>query len=139
MSNYRGEIDRLEAITKVRCNSETQYSDYNINNELIKWSMSGRFVTTSINKDIYMENDVAVSTTPLQFVGSSTDAVYFLAIKCIDDSDIVQISLDGGSTYQIVLTNGQSVFLYPYSSLIEDLYVKTISGSSEIQYLCLAG
>ena len=81
------------------------------------------------------EGDVAISTTQVQLSSDGSD-LQFCYIKNLGSTAVI-ISLDGDSTYPLKLSGGASTMFRGYSSnlKVNEVYVKTASGTSTIEYL----
>ncbi len=81
------------------------------------------------------EGDVAISTTQVQLSSDGSD-LQFCYIKNLGSTAVI-ISLDANSTYPLKLSGGASTMFRGYSSnlKVNEVYVKTASGTSTIEYL----
>ena len=79
--------------------------------------------------------DPTISATAVQ-LSSDTSDLQFCYIKNTGSTAVI-ISLDGDSTYPLKLSGGASTMFRGYSSnlKINEVYVKTASGTSTIEYL----
>ena len=84
---------------------------------------------------LYWDGFVGISTTQLQLSSDSSD-VQFCYIKNTGSTAVI-ISLDANSTYPLKLSGGASTMFRGYSTnlKINEVYVKTASGTSTIEYL----
>jgi hypothetical protein len=84
---------------------------------------------------LYWDGFVGISTTQLQLSSDSSD-VQFCYIKNTGSTAVI-ISLDANSTYPLKLSSGASTMFRGYSTnlKINEVYVKTASGTSTIEYL----
>ena len=76
-----------------------------------------------------------MSTTPTQLSSDGSD-LKFCYIKNLGSTAVI-ISLDANSTYPLKLSSGASTMFRGYSTnlKINEVYVKTASGTSTIEYL----
>ena len=76
-----------------------------------------------------------MSTTQTQLSSDGSD-LQFCYIKNLGSTPVI-ISLDGDSTYPLKLSGGASTMFRGYSSnlKVNEVYVKTASGTSTIEYL----
>ena len=79
--------------------------------------------------------DPTISATAVQ-LSSDTSDLQFCYIKNTGSTAVI-ISLDGDSTYPLKLSGGASTMFRGYSSnlKVNEVYVKTASGTSTIEYL----
>jgi len=102
--------------------SESATWDANLSN----WKATGTDTWDSV---------VSISTTQLQLSTDSSD-LQFCYIKNLGSTAVI-ISLDANSTYPLKLSGGASTMFRGYSTnlKINEVYVKTASGTSTIEYL----
>ena len=102
--------------------SESATWDANLSN----WEATGTDTWDSV---------VSISTTQLQLSTDSSD-LQFCYIKNLGSTAVI-ISLDANSTYPLKLSGGASTMFRGYSTnlKINEVYVKTASGTSTIEYL----
>ena len=81
------------------------------------------------------DGDAGITTTAIQLASDSSD-LKFCYIKNLG-SNTVKISLDSDSSYPLQLSSGASTMFRGYSTnlKINEVYVKTSSGTSTIEYL----
>ena len=79
--------------------------------------------------------ELSISTTQLQLSADTSD-LQFCYIKNLGSTAVI-ISLDANSTYPLKLSGGASTMFRGYSTnlKINEVYVKTASGTSTIEYL----
>ena len=126
-------IGRLGGASKMTDISSTQWGD--------GWSSltSGSWSEVATNWNsltyLYWDGFVGISTTQLQLSSDSSD-VQFCYIKNTGSTAVI-ISLDANSTYPLKLSSGASTMFRGYSTnlKINEVYVKTASGTSTIEYL----
>ena len=84
---------------------------------------------------LYWNGFIGITSTQLQLSNDSSD-VQFCYIKNTGSTSII-ISLDGNSTYPLKLSANASTMFRGYSTnlKINEVYVKTSSGTSTIEYL----
>jgi len=81
------------------------------------------------------DGDAGITTTAIQLASDSSD-LQFCYIKNTGSTAVI-ISLDANSTYPLKLSGGASTMFRGYSSnlKVNEVYVKTASGTSTIEYL----
>ena len=130
-------IGRLGGSSKMTDISDTQWGD--------AWtSMSGKhqewedfdelWNTTAAGWDADV-GDVSISTTQKQLSTDGSDLQFFY-IKNLGSNAAI-ISLDANSTYPLKLSSGASTMFRGYSTnlKINEVYVKTASGTSTVEYI----
>jgi len=126
-------IGRLGGASKMTDISSTQWGD--------GWSSltSGSWSEVATNWNsltyLYWDGFVGITSTQLQLSSDSSD-VQFCYIKNLGSNAVI-ISLDANSTYPLKLSGGASTMFRGYSTnlKINEVYVKTASGTSTIEYL----
>ena len=125
-------IGRLGGNSKMTDISSTQWQD--------AWSSltSGSWEEVTTNWNTYYliwSGHVGASTTRVQ-LSSDTDDLQFCYIKN-RGSNTVKISLDSDSSYPLQLSSGASTMFRGYSTnlKINEVYVKTASGTSTVEYI----
>ena len=81
------------------------------------------------------DGDAGITTTAIQLASDSSD-LQFCYLKNTGSTAVI-ISLDANSTYPLKLSGGASTMFRGYSTnlKINEVYVKTASGTSTIEYL----
>jgi len=130
--NVVSSAGRLGGSSKMTDISSTQWQD--------AWSSltSGSWEEVTTNWNTYYliwSGHVGASTTRVQ-LSSDTDDLQFCYIKN-RGSNTVKISLDSDSTYPLKLSSGASTMFRGYSTnlKINEVYVKTASGTSTVEYI----
>ena len=130
--NVISSAGRLGGTSKMTDISSTQWQD--------AWSSltSGSWEEVTTNWNTYYliwSGHVGASTTRVQ-LSSDTDDLQFCYIKN-RGSNTVKISLDSDSSYPLQLSSGASTMFRGYSTnlKINEVYVKTASGTSTVEYL----
>ena len=126
-------IGRLGGASKMTDISSTQWGD--------GWSSltSGSWSEVATNWNsltyLYWDGFVGITSTQLQLSSDSSD-VQFCYIKNTGSTAVI-ISLDGNSTYPLKLSGGASTMFRGYSTnlKINEVYVKTASGTSTVDYI----
>ena len=105
----------------------------------IKWEDMDDTADTTGNRweDTYdrWDGDAGITTTAIQLASDSSD-LHFCYIKNTGSTAVI-ISLDTNSTYPLKLSGGASTMFRGYSTnlKINEVLVKTASGTSTIEYL----
>ena len=105
----------------------------------IKWEDMDDTADTTGNRweDTYdrWDGDAGITTTAIQLASDSSD-LQFCYIKNTGSTAVI-ISLDTNSTYPLKLSGGASTMFRGYSTnlKINEVLVKTASGTSTIEYL----
>ena len=99
-----------------------------------EWEDFDEWNTTSSTWDTG-DGDVAMSTTQVQLSTDSNDLQFCYIKNTV--SNVVIISLDANSTYPLKLSANASTMFRGYSTnlKVNEVYVKTSSGTSTIEYL----
>ena len=129
-------IGRLGGASKMTDISSTQWGD--------GWSSltSGSWSEVATNWNsltyLYWDGFVGITSTQLQLSSDSSD-VQFCYIKNTGSTAVI-ISLDGQAgtpTYPLKLSSGASTMFRGYSTnlKINEVYVKTASGTSTVEYI----
>jgi len=106
---------------------------------LITWAdlSDATDVTGNRWEDTYdrWDGDAGITTTAIQLASDSSD-LQFCYLKNTGSTAVI-ISLDANSTYPLKLSGGASTMFRGYSTnlKINEVYVKTASGTSTIEYL----
>ena len=81
------------------------------------------------------DGDAGITTTAIQLASDSSD-LQFCYIKNTGSTAVI-ISLDGDSTYPLKLSANASTMFRGYSTnlKINEVYVKTASGTSSVEYI----
>jgi hypothetical protein len=91
------------------------------------WNLMGAWENES--------GSISITTTAYQLLSNGSD-LQFCYIKNLG-SEGIKISLDGNLTYPLQISSGASTMFRGYSVNLKlnEVYVKTASGTSEIEYL----
>jgi hypothetical protein len=142
--NVISSVGRLGGSSKMTDISSTQWGDgwSSMFAPYITWAdlSDATDVTGNRWEDTYdrWDGDAGITTTAIQLASDSSD-VQFCYIKNTGSTAVI-ISLDGQAgtpTYPLKLSGGASTMFRGYSTnlKINEVYVKTSSGTSTIEYL----
>ena len=127
-------IGRLGGASKMTDISSTQWGDAwsSFISETAHWSAN---VSNWNEVDDTWDGVFTMSTTQTQLSSDGSD-LQFCYIKNLGSNAVI-ISLDANSTYPLKLSGGASTMFRGYSTnlKINEVYVKTASGTSTIEYL----
>jgi len=127
-------IGRLGGSSKMTDIDETQWGDgwSSFISETATWSAN---LNNWEGTDDTWDGIFTMSTTQTQLSSDGSD-LQFCYIKNLGSTAVI-ISLDANSTYPLKLSGGASTMFRGYSSnlKVNEVYVKTASGTSTIEYL----
>ena len=127
-------IGRLGGASKMTDIDENQWGDAwsSFISETATWSAN---LNNWEGTDDTWDGIFTMSTTPTQLSSDGSD-LQFCYIKNLGSNAVI-ISLDANSTYPLKLSSGASTMFRGYSTnlKINEVYVKTASGTSTIEYL----
>ena len=127
-------IGRLGGTSKMTDIDENQWGDAwsSFISETATWSAN---LNNWEGTDDTWDGIFTMSTTPTQLSSDGSD-LQFCYIKNLGSTAVI-ISLDANSTYPLKLSGGASTMFRGYSTnlKINEVYVKTASGTSTIEYL----
>ena len=127
-------IGRLGGTSKMTDIDENQWGDAwsSFISETATWSAN---LNNWEGTDDTWDGIFTMSTTPTQLSSDGSD-LQFCYIKNLGTTAVI-ISLDANSTYPLKLSGGASTMFRGYSTnlKINEVYVKTASGTSTVEYI----